>query len=257
MSKNLSHLSFRKGIEKNLFERMVSAAEEAGTAENPEFVRSLGEDSLFGDAITLGAVSFYDFTKAENEGKKVLICNGSACLCAGTQEKLHHDLESHFKAEEIGHICCLGRCHQGDAFQYEGKNYSGQEAGALKDLFESGQGDDSDNYVVASSLTKPQLTAPFPGIDTYYESFRALLAKGDREALAVELKDSGLRGRGGAGFPLHFKWAGAKSSPGPVKYIVCNADEGDPGAYIDKYLMELQPHSVLLGMMVAGWYAGA
>ena len=84
-----------------------------------------------------------------------------------------------------------------------------------------------------------------------------MIAKGDREALGSELKDSGLRGRGGAGFPMHFKWAGAKASPGPVKYIVCNADEGDPGAYIDKYLMEKQPHSVLLGMMVAGWYAGA
>ncbi len=257
MSKNLSHLSFRKGVEKNLFERMVTAADETGTAENPEFVRALGEESLFGDAVTLGAVSFYDFTKAENADKKVLICNGSACLCAGTQDKLHHDLEGHFKSEEIGHICCLGRCHQGDAFQFQGKNYSGQSPEALKNLFESGTGDNSDRYAVVSALAKPQLTAPFPGIESYYAPFRKLVASGNREALATELKDSGLRGRGGAGFPLHFKWAGAKSSPGPVKYIVCNADEGDPGAYIDKYLMELQPHSVLLGMMVAGWYAGA
>ena len=257
MSKNLSHLSFRKGVEQNLFERMVTAADEAGTAASPEFVRALGEDSLFGDAVTLGAVSFYDFTKAENADKKVLLCNGSACLCAGTQDTLHHHLEGHFKKEEIGHICCLGRCHQGDAFQYQGKNYSGQSAGALSSLFETGKGDDSDNYAVVSVLQTAQLTAPFPGIETYYTPFRDLITKGDREALAVELKESGLRGRGGAGFPLHFKWAGAKSSPGPVKYIVCNADEGDPGAYIDKYLMELQPHSVLLGMMVAGWYAGA
>ena len=257
MSKNLSHLSFRKGVEKNLFERMVTAADETGTAESPEFVRSLGEESLFGDAVTLGAVSFYDFTKAENADKKILICNGSACLCAGTQEKLHHELEGRFKKEEIGHICCLGRCHQGDAFQFQGKNYSGQTDAALKSLFETGEGDDSDNYAVVSTLEPPQLTAPFPGLEAYYAPFRDLIAKGDREGLAAELKDSGLRGRGGAGFPLHFKWAGAKSSPGPVKYIVCNADEGDPGAYIDKYLMELQPHSVLLGMMVAGWYAGA
>jgi NADH:ubiquinone oxidoreductase subunit F (NADH-binding) len=71
------------------------------------------------------------------------------------------------------------------------------------------------------------------------------------------LKDSGLRGRGGAGFPLHFKWSSCRAAEGAVKYIVCNADEGDPGAYIDKYLMEKQPHSVLLGMMVAGWFAGA
>ena len=55
-----------------------------------------------------------------------------------------------------------------------------------------------------------------------------------------------------AGFPLHFKWQSCREAAGAVKYIVCNADEGDPGAYIDKYLMEQRPHSVLLGMMVAG-----
>ena len=257
MSTNLSHLSFRQGVEKNVFERMVDAADKAGTAETPSFVRGLGEESLFGDAVTLGAVSFYDFTKKENAGKKVFVCNGSACLCAGTQDKLHHTMEQSFKAEEIGHICCLGRCHEGGAFQYQGKNYSGQSDAALTTLFTEGRGDDSDNYAVFSALETPMLTAEFTSIEDFYAPFKALIAKGDRDALGVELKDSGLRGRGGAGFPMHFKWAGAKASPGSVKYIVCNADEGDPGAYIDKYLMEKQPHSVLLGMMVAGWYAGA
>ncbi|MCB1211207.1 MAG: SLBB domain-containing protein, partial [Verrucomicrobiales bacterium] len=210
-----------------------------------------------GDAVTLGAVSFYDFLKKENEGKKVFVCNGSACLCAGTQEKLHHDLETHFKKEEIGHICCLGRCHEGAAFQYQDKNYSGQSTEALAELAKTGKGDDEDRYEVVSHLQPPQLTAPFPGIEAYYAPFRDLIAKGDRDALSAELKDSGLRGRGGAGFPLHFKWASCRAAEGSVKYIVCNADEGDPGAYIDKYLMEKQPHSVLLGMMVAGWFAGA
>ncbi len=256
MSKNLSALSFRLGTEKNLFERMVDAADKQGTAEKNDTVRSLGEASLFGDAVTLGAVSFYDFLKKENEGKKVFICNGSACLCAGTQEALHHDLETHFKADEIGHICCLGRCHQGDAFQYEGKNYSGQNAAALDTLFKTGTGDAEDRYAVVSHLQPAQLTAPFTSIDEYYAPFRELLGK-DRDWLASELKDSGLRGRGGAGFPLHFKWSSCRAAEGAVKYIVCNADEGDPGAYIDKYLMEVQPHSVLLGMMVAGWFAGA
>ena len=257
MSKNLSHLSFRQGVEKNLFERMVTAADDAGTAERGDFVHKLGEESLFGDAVTLGAVSFYDFMKKENEGKKVFVCNGSACLCAGTQEKLHQDLEKSFKGEEIGHICCLGRCHEGGAFQYEGKNYSGQSAAALENLFETGEGDSEDRYAVVSALKPALLTAEFPGIEKYYAPFRELIAKGDRDALGTELKDSGLRGRGGAGFPLHFKWSSCRASEGKVKYIVCNADEGDPGAYIDKYLMEKQPHSVLLGMMVAGWFAGA
>ncbi|MCB1276938.1 NADH-ubiquinone oxidoreductase-F iron-sulfur binding region domain-containing protein, partial [Prosthecobacter sp.] len=90
-----------------------------------------------------------------------------------------------------------------------------------------------------------------------YAPFKKLITEGSRDALSAELKDSGLRGRGGAGFPLHFKWSSCRAAEGAVKYIVCNADEGDPGAYIDKYLMEKQPHSVLLGMMVAGWFAGA
>lgn len=257
MSKNLSHLSFRKGVDKNVFERMVQAADQAGTAETPGFVRGLGEESLFGDAVTLGAVSFYDFTKKENAHKKVFVCNGSACLCAGTQDKLHHDLEKNFKNEEIGHICCLGRCHEGGAFQYQGKNYSGQSEPALEMLFKTGSGDSEDRYAVVSMLPEPVLTKEFTGIDTYYAPFRNLIAKGDRDALGTVLKDSGLRGRGGAGFPMHFKWASCRASAGSVKYIVCNADEGDPGAYIDKYLMEKQPHSVLLGMMVAGWFAGA
>ena len=257
MSKNLSALSFRKGVEKNVFERMVDAADKAGTAEKNDIVHQMGQDHLFGDAITLGAVSFYDFLKKENEGKKIFLCNGSACLCAGTQEQLHHTLESHFKKDEIGHICCLGRCHEGGAFQYQGKNYSGQSDAAVADLVKTGKGDSEDRYAVVSHLQPAILTADFPGIEAYYEPFKNLITTGDRDALGAELKDSGLRGRGGAGFPMHFKWASCRAAEGAVKYIVCNADEGDPGAYIDKYLMEKQPHSVLLGMMVAGWYAGA
>ncbi len=278
MSENLSALSFRKSAGKNLFERMVEAAEKTGTAAAPETARSLGEESLFGDAITLGAVSFYDFLKKENEGKKVFVCNGSACLVAGTQGKLHDALGRSFSEREIGHICCLGRCHQGGAFQYEGRNFSGQRDTALDALFskdcsrassERGQtpaagvqpallrdAATEDRYEVVSHLQPAQLTAPFPGVEKYFAPFRELLKK-DRDRLGVELKDSGLRGRGGAGFPLHFKWSACRASEGAVKYIVCNADEGDPGAYIDKYLMEQRPHSVLLGMMVAGWFAGA
>jgi NADH:ubiquinone oxidoreductase subunit F (NADH-binding) len=256
MSRNLSSLSFRKDADKNLFERMVEAAAADGVAEKPEFVRKLGEESLFGDALTLGAVSFYDFLKKENAGKKVFVCNGSACLLAGTQKRLHDDLRAHFQEEEIGHICCLGRCHECGSFQFQGKNYSGQSAEALGRLFKTGDGDAEDRYAVVSHLQPAQLTAAFPGIDAYYEPFRQMLDQ-SRDWLQGELKDSGLRGRGGAGFPLHFKWQSCREAAGAVKYIVCNADEGDPGAYIDKYLMEQQPHSVLLGMMAAGWFAGA
>ena len=161
MSKNLSHLSYRQGVEKNLFERMVEAAEATGSAESPASVRALGQESLFGDAVTLGAVSSYDFLKAENAHKKVFLCNGSACLCAGTQGQLRDQMGGHFTAEEIGHICCLGRCHQGAAFQYEGRNYSGQSEAALTQLFSNGVGDAEDRYDVVSHL-QPTTDGPLP-----------------------------------------------------------------------------------------------
>jgi NADH:ubiquinone oxidoreductase subunit F (NADH-binding) len=256
MSQNLSQLSFRRGLENNVFDRLVDAAATTGSAEAPDLIRPLGEASLFGDAVTLGAVSFYDFLKKENAGKKVFLCNGSACLCAGTQQKLHHEMERHFAPDEIGHICCLGRCHSGGAFQYEGRNYSGQSPAQIENLRETGEGDSRDRYAVVSALKEPLLTADFPGIEAFYAPLRALFAAG-QDAFFDELKASKLRGRGGAGFPVHLKWQSCRETAGPIKYIVCNADEGDPGAYIDKYLMEEQPHAVLLGMLVAGWFCGA
>lgn len=256
MSRNLSALSFRKGLDQNVFERMTGAAQGAGTAEVGDQLRRLGEESLFGDALTLGAVSFYDFLKKQNAGKKVLLCNGSACLCAGTQPELHQHVAKRFKKEEIGHICCLGRCHQGGAFQFDGRNYSGQSAAQLETLLQTGAGDFQDRYAVVSDLAEPILTAPFTSIEAYYGPLKTWLAR-DRNELQAALRDSKLRGRGGAGFPVHLKWQSCRESKGEVKYVVCNADEGDPGAYIDKYLMEEQPHSVLLGMMVAGWFCGA
>lgn len=259
MSKNLSALSFRKGMDQNPFERLVEAAAATGTAADRDTIRSLSEDHLVGDAITLGAVSFYDFLKKENAGKKVLVCNGTACLCAGTQATLGQDLGNYFKEEEIGHICCLGRCHEGGAFQYKEQNYSGKSADDLQAILTSELGDKeaaADRYHVESALDAPILTTDFPGIDEYYAPLKDWLQK-SRDDLFKELKDSKLRGRGGAGFPLSFKWDSCREAGGGVKYIVCNADEGDPGAYIDKYLMERQPHSVLFGMIIAGWFAGA
>jgi NADH:ubiquinone oxidoreductase subunit F (NADH-binding)/NAD-dependent dihydropyrimidine dehydrogenase PreA subunit len=72
-----------------------------------------------------------------------------------------------------------------------------------------------------------------------------------------EVKDSGLRGRGGAGFPTGVKWQFCHDSPGTLKYIVCNADEGDPGAFMDRAILEGDPHSVLEGMLITAYAVGA
>jgi len=79
----------------------------------------------------------------------------------------------------------------------------------------------------------------------------------DRDALIKELEQSGLRGRGGAGFPVWRKWQFCINAPGDTKYIICNADEGDPGAFMNRSLLEGDPHSLLEGMIIAGLTIGA
>ena len=90
-----------------------------------------------------------------------------------------------------------------------------------------------------------------------YKALEKVLTSMKPEQVIEEMKASGLRGRGGAGFPTWFKWNAAKASPGNEKYMVCNADEGDPGAFMDRSVLEGDPHSVLEGMAIAGYAMGA
>ncbi len=77
------------------------------------------------------------------------------------------------------------------------------------------------------------------------------------EEIVEEIRISGLAGRGGAGFPTYFKWQAAKNAKGDKKYLVCNADEGDPGAFMDRALIESDPHSLIEGMLIAALAIGA
>ena len=90
-----------------------------------------------------------------------------------------------------------------------------------------------------------------------YKALEKVLTTMKPEQVIEEMRISGLRGRGGAGFPTWFKWNAAKASPGNEKYMVCNADEGDPGAFMDRSVLEGDPHSVLEGMAIAGYAMGA
>ena len=90
-----------------------------------------------------------------------------------------------------------------------------------------------------------------------YESARKALTEMTQDEVISVIKVSNLRGRGGAGFPTWFKWNAAKQNPGKEKYIVCNADEGDPGAFMDRSVLEGDPHSVLEGMIIGGYAMGA
>lgn len=253
MSNNLSHLLGRKFPEKNLFEELGKLAEESGTP-NAVTMEKLRQEFLVGKSSVAGTVSFYDFLKPENQGKKVYICNGSACLTAGTQEKLTTEVSKHFPESEIGEMCCLGRCHENSAFHFDGNNYSGDDWKKLSSI-KTNKTLTSEKYHVGIKGTAV-LTSDYGTVENYYSLLSDCLKKSPDELL-TELKLSGLRGRGGAGFPMGLKLESCKSSVSDSKFIVCNADEGDPGAFSDRYLLENRPHSVLLGMMIAGYIIGA
>ena len=90
-----------------------------------------------------------------------------------------------------------------------------------------------------------------------YEAIKNCYESKSQDAVIDEIKKSGLRGRGGAGFPTWFKWDAAKKSAGQKKYVVCNADEGDPGAFMDRSVLEGDPHNLIEGMMICGFAIGA
>ncbi len=92
--------------------------------------------------------------------------------------------------------------------------------------------------------------------DGYMGAAKALTELTPDEVIE-EIKKSGLRGRGGGGFPTGLKWSFARKSQGDVKYILCNADEGDPGAFMDRSILEADPHAVLEGMIIGGYSIGA
>ena len=253
MSKNLSELSGRKGLNKNLFEELGTAAKSSGTPTLDE-MEKIRQEFLIGKANVMGTVSFYDFLKPENQGKKAYVCSGSACLTAGTQPALTTELQKHFKADEIGEMVCLGRCHENHAFHVQGINYSGTDINNIEKII-SGRTASGEQYHVGCKGTAV-LTHDYGELKSYYPIWRNALLK-TPEALLAELQIAALRGRGGAGFPMAFKLDACRKEPGLSKYIVCNADEGDPGAYSDKYIMEQRPHALLMGMMIAGYIVGA
>jgi len=90
-----------------------------------------------------------------------------------------------------------------------------------------------------------------------YSAFAKALFEIPPESVVREIRDSGLRGRGGGGFSTGRKWAECREVPGDEKYVICNADEGDPGAYMDRCVLEGNPHLVLEGMMIGAWAIGA
>ncbi len=198
---------------------------------------------MTGHAAVLSAASFYDFLQPSHHGKKVFMCDGTACLTSGKSEKVRQTLLEKYREDEIGLMTCLGHCHSNDAFLVNGE------------IRLIGSGGQPEIMRVSSNTDMPALITPAGAINEYYSLAYGWTGK-EEEALR-ELEVSGLRGRGGAGFPFHVKVRSSCDAAYGKKYVVCNGDEGDPGAFSDKWLLEERPHAVLFGMLMTGIITGA
>jgi NADH-quinone oxidoreductase subunit F len=249
-NKNIRTLSSRKELDKNLFEEMASASQLEGSKDA---LQDLSKEFMINDSVVFGASTFYDFTREENKNKKVHVCSGTACMVANTQNSLNDGLKNHFNKDEIGHAACIGRCHSNNAFMYDNKTFNASSKEELDNIITT-KNYQENKYNVAANTT-PILTSKINDVTSFYNL--ASQFKNNPQQVIQELKTSNLRGRGGAGFPFWFKLDAVIKEENSQKYIVCNADEGDPGAYSDMYLMEHQPHKVLFGMYMAGLTVGA
>ena len=249
-NKNIRALSYRKGLEDNLFENITEASNQN---ESDAALKSLSKKFMVDDSVILGTTSFYDFTRKENRNKKIHICSGTACMVSKKQNDVVQFAKAHFNDGEIGHAACVGRCHTNHAFMFDNKTYSASSEKIFKDVLKNKTLQENE-YNIGCNTT-PILTCPIVDLKKFYalaENYR------DLNEIAINvLKTSKLRGRGGAGFPFWFKLDAVLKETSDQKYIVCNADEGDPGAFSDMYLMEKQPHKVLFGMYMSGIIVGA
>ena len=265
MSKNLSQLARRQGIDNTLFQKLVVTDAGDRSTSLKQQRETLSKEFLMGEAVIHGAASFYDFlddgSNTHNANKKAYVCNGSSCLCADTQTSVKEKLVSQFGSDNVGHVTCLGRCAENSAFQIAEQNFSGADIDNLANIAKEPSTKSNEHYQVRCTLAEPILTAEIPDVAAYYKLFDELskqhVTTSEKDQLLDKLVESGLRGRGGAGFPTGIKWRSCLNEQKDEKYIVCNADEGDAGAFSDRYLLEQRPHSVLFGMLMAGYLTNA
>ena len=249
MSRNISLLSGKKDDKNSLFGKISVSPNETSDAQ------LAGEYNL-GVSTIHSTKSFYDFLSEDFKNKKAYVCTGSACMCRGTQEDVTQKLKSKFGQDAVGEMICLGRCYENSAFYYNGENYSGDDINQFDEIIDGKH--KSTSYTMRSFSDTSFLVEN--EVFSTFKDFKDLLEKcfqTDKNDLINTLKDSGLRGRGGAGFPTGMKWEFCSDQDAPAKYVVCNADEGDPGAYSDRYLLEEQALKVLFGMVICGYIIGS
>ena len=228
----------------------------------------------------------------ENFRKALILCNGTGCQASRSQDLIDNiqaelakqGLENDVLVRATG---CHGFCEQGPILVVEPENtfYCHVSPDDVEEIVVRTVGKDElierllYTDPVSGKIILRESEIPFYqaqdrqllaqnrqvdpcNIDDYlaiggYSAIAKVLSSISPENVIEEIKRSGLRGRGGAGFPTGRKWAQCLEAPGDEKYVICNADEGDPGAYMDRSVLEGNPHLVLEGMMIGAWAVGA
>ncbi len=221
----------------------------------------------------------------------ITICNGTGCRALGS-ENVVSAFKKELKDQKLGGkvglrpIGCPGFCEMGPIVVIQPENIFYKRV-AVEDvseivndtvtdgklinrlLYENSSGekavheDDVDFYkkqmrliIGNNSQIDPENILDYVAIDGY-STLAKVLSTMKPDDVINEIKASGLRGRGGAGFPTGKKWESCRDSEGEPKYAICNADEGDPGAFMDRSLLEGNPHSVLEGMIIGAFAIGS
>ena len=253
MSKNISNLSGRIGLKNNLFQKI---SERSLKSKNDSGIKEIAEEYKMGVSTIHGAESFYEFLRPSHREKKAFVCNGSACMCAGTQETLKKKLKEKLGEDKVGEMFCLGHCYENHAFHYDGENYAGKDINQIDKIIK-GENIKQDKYISKSFATTSFLMDDkLSNIDQVKNNLKKFLNT-DKKEIVNSLLSSNLTGRGGAGFPTGMKWDFCSKAKSEKKYVVCNADEGDSGAFSDRYLLEDQPLKVLFGMIICGYVIGS
>ncbi|MCK5132226.1 MAG: NADH-quinone oxidoreductase subunit NuoF [Candidatus Sabulitectum sp.] len=219
--------------------------------------------------------------------KKIIVGMGTCGLSAGAQpvyDKLKLLSETHPEACKLDITGCIGMCFREPLVEIQDETgrtiYGDVSAESAEEIFNEhvlngskidderiiyGVNPDGTTYgsEVAFLDLQERIVLRNCGIinpesiDDYekiggYQGLKKALSEITPEEIIQTVKDSGLRGRGGAGFPTGLKWSFAAANKGDTKYVVCNADEGDPGAFMDRSVLEGDPHAVLEGMIICG-----
>jgi formate dehydrogenase/NADH-quinone oxidoreductase subunit F len=206
-----------------------------------------------------GLISFYPHFRTEPPKRVTLhACRDLSCWLQGSDDRIAAIRERYGQDAEIelAEVSCLGRCDAAPAVSVNERPATGGDAETLVAMARDGELPPAPVRTYAGGQRWPN--DPYPSTAERYAVLRAALAgKLDTGEIITALQDSGLRGMGGAGFPAGRKWELVAAQAATPKYVICNADESEPGTFKDRQILAEQPHLVLEGMLLAMLAVGA